>query len=110
MTAAAHPGLVVKLRPIAPWRSGPATGARDGIDSVYHSDSVYSAITGAMRLLGSLDEWLDATARNAAVPAVRFSSLFPFQNEIGFVIPPRTVWPPAPSTKVRWKSARFIPL
>src|SRR5439155_5433582 len=33
-----------------------------------------------------------------------------FQNEIGFVIPPRSVWPPPASTKVRWKNARFIPL
>ena len=54
--------------------------------------------------------WLDATARNPAGPAVRFSSLFPFQNEIGFVVPPRSVWPPPASTKVRWKGARFIPL
>ena len=33
---------------------------------------------------------------------------------IGFVVPPRTIWPPtspqAMSARVRWKSARFIPL
>jgi CRISPR/Cas system CSM-associated protein Csm4 (group 5 of RAMP superfamily) len=63
-----------------------------------------------MRLLGMLQEWLDATARNPAGPAVRFSSLFPFQNEIGFVAPPRSIWPPPASTKVRWKGAQFIPL
>jgi len=110
MSAARQPGLVVKLRPTGPWRVGPDSGARDGTDLIYHSDSLYSAVTGAMRLLGMLEEWLEATARRSAGPAVRFSSLFPFQNEIGFVIPPRSVWPPAPSTKVRWKGARFIPL
>jgi CRISPR type III-A-associated RAMP protein Csm4 len=89
---------------------GPDTGARDGVDLVYHSDSLYSAVTGAIRLLGNLDEWLDATANNPAGAAVRFSSLYPFHNEIGFVIPPRTVWPPQASTKVRWKGARFVPL
>src|SRR5579872_1244257 len=105
-----YPGLVVKLRPTGPWRIGPDSGARDGVDLVYHSDSLYSAVTGAMRLLGHLDEWLEATALNPLGSAVRFSSLFPFQNEIGFVIPPRSVWPPPPSTKVRWKGARFVPL
>jgi CRISPR type III-A-associated RAMP protein Csm4 len=110
MNGAPHPGLVVKLRPTGPWRMGPDTGARDGVDLVYHSDSLYSAVTGAIRLLGNLDEWLDATANNPDGAAVRFSSLYPFHNEIGFVIPPRTVWPPPPSTKVRWKGARFVPL
>ena len=110
MTAAPQPGLVVKFRPTGPWRVGPDTGARDGVDPVYHSDSVYSAVTAAMRLLGHLDAWLDATANNAAGSAVRFSSLYPFHNDIGFVIPPRTVWPPPASTKVRWKGARFVPL
>jgi CRISPR type III-A-associated RAMP protein Csm4 len=110
MSQASHPGLVVKLRPTGPWRIGPDSGAREEVDLLYHSDSLYSAVTGAMRLLGMLDGWLDATARNPAGPAVRFSSLYPFQNEIGFVIPPRTVWPPAASTKVRWKAVRFIPL
>jgi CRISPR type III-A-associated RAMP protein Csm4 len=110
MTAAPQPGLVVKLRPTGPWRIGPDSGARDEIDLIYHSDSLYSAVTGAMRLLGHLEEWLDATARSSTGAAVRFSSLFPFQNEIGFVVPPRSVWPPPASTKVRWKGARFIPL
>jgi CRISPR type III-A-associated RAMP protein Csm4 len=110
MTAATQPGLVVKFRPTGPWRVGPDTGARDGVDLIYHSDSLYSAVTGAMRLLGHLDAWLDATARSSAGAAVRFSSFFPFQNEIGFVVPPRSVWPPFASAKVRWKGARFIPL
>ena len=108
-----NPGLVVKLRPAGPWRIGPDSGARNRVDVVYHSDSLYSAVTGAMARMGWLEEWLDATARESA-PAVCFSSCFPFLDEIGFVIPPRTIWPPASpalmSARVRWKSARFVPL
>lgn len=108
-----NPGLVVKLRPTGPWRIGPDSGARNKVDSVYHSDSLYGAVTSAMARLGRLEEWLDATARSAA-PAVRFSSCFPFVDEIGFVAPPRTAWPPTSpgmlSARVRWKSARFVPL
>ena len=110
-----NPGLVVKLRPPGPWRSGPDSGARNRIDPVYHSDSLYSAVTGALRVLGHMDDWLDATARNPQGAAVRFSSCFPFQGDIGYIIPPRSLWPPmsgaaVTSPKVRWKSARYIPL
>jgi CRISPR type III-A-associated RAMP protein Csm4 len=80
------------------------------VDLLYRSDSLYSAVTHAMRLLGHLEDWLNATARHPEGASVRFSSLFPFQNEVGYVIPPRSVWPPPPSSKVRWKGARFIPL
>jgi CRISPR/Cas system CSM-associated protein Csm4 (group 5 of RAMP superfamily) len=62
--------------------------------------------------LGWLDEWLAATAR-AGESEVRFSSCFPFQGDLGYVIPPRTLWPPqsaGQSGRVRWKSARFVPL
>ena len=107
-----NPGLVVKLRPAGPWRIGPDSGARNRVDFIYHSDSLYSAVTSAMARLGSLDEWLDATARSAS-PAVCFSSCFPFLDEIGYVVPPRTIWPPTSallSARVRWKSARFVPL
>ena len=72
-----------------------------------------------MRDLGFLEDWLDATARNAR-PAVTFSSLLPYQTETLFAPPPATLWPPPPSsvstsspvflTKVRWKAARFVPL
>jgi CRISPR type III-A-associated RAMP protein Csm4 len=107
-----NPGLTVKLRPTGPWRIGPDSGARNQVDVVYHSDSLYAAVTSALARLGSLEEWLDATARNGA-PAVCFSSCFPFLEEIAFVVPPRTLWPPeAPallSARVRWKSARFVP-
>jgi len=108
-----NPGLVIKLRPNGPWRIGPDSGARNRVDAIYHSDSLYSAVTSAMARLGWLDEWLEATARNNT-SAVCFSSCFPFLEEIGFVVPPRTIWPPTSpglmSARVRWKSARFVPL
>jgi len=108
-----NPGLMVKLRPTGPWRIGPDSGARNQVDLVYHSDSLYAAITSAFLRLGMMDDWLAATAREGA-SAVCFSSCFPFVEEIGFVIPPRTLWPPSSpallSARVRWKSARFIPL
>jgi CRISPR type III-A-associated RAMP protein Csm4 len=114
-----NPGLVVKLRPAGPWRIGTDSGARNRVDLIYHSDSLYSAVASAMARLGSLDQWLDATARIRATarnsaPAVSFSSCFPFLDEIDFVVPPRTIWPPTSpalmSARVRWKSARFVPL
>jgi CRISPR type III-A-associated RAMP protein Csm4 len=108
-----NPGLVIKLRPTGPWRIGPDSGARNQVDAIYHSDSLYSAVTSAMMRLGMLEEWLGATAANGQA-AVTFSSCFPFLDEIGFVVPPRTVWPPSSpaqlSARVRWKSARFVPL
>ena len=62
-----------------------------------------------MSRLGELDAWLDATAR-AAEPAVRFSSVSRFTARRCYVVPPRNVWPPPPSSKVRFKGARFVPL
>jgi CRISPR type III-A-associated RAMP protein Csm4 len=108
-------GLIIKLRPTGPWRSGPDSGARQRVDPLYHSDSLFAAVTGAMYTLGLRDAWLDATARNSDGPAVRFSSCFPFLGELGFIVPPRSIWPPAAgvplsASKVRWKSARFVPL
>ncbi|MGA3016325.1 MAG: hypothetical protein ABSF62_04335 [Bryobacteraceae bacterium] len=108
-----NPGLVVKLRPTGPWRIGPDSGARNRVDFIYHSDSLYSAVTAAMARMGSLEDWLAATAR-ASEPAVCFGSCFPFVDDLSFVVPPRTVWPPsspaAMSARVRWRSARFVPL
>src|SRR5690242_7832629 len=108
-----NPGLLVKLRPSGPWRIGPDSGARNRVDVIYHSDSLYSAITSAMARLGWMEEWLDATARRAT-PTVSFGSCFPFMDDLGFVVPPRTVWPPASTStraeRIRWRSARFIPL
>jgi CRISPR type III-A-associated RAMP protein Csm4 len=109
-----NPALVVKLRAAGPWRTGSGSGARNRTDAVYHSDALYSAVTGAMLRLGLLEDWLDATARRTEGSAVSFSSLFPFQDGVPFVVPPRTLWPPragAPhAARVRWKSARFVPL
>jgi CRISPR type III-A-associated RAMP protein Csm4 len=110
-----NPGLVVKLRPTGPWRSGPDSGARNRVDPIYHSDSLFAAVTAAMARLGSLEEWLAATTGRAQGPAVRFSSCFPFLEDVGFVVPPRSLWPPlggspVAASQVRWKSARFIPL
>ena len=95
-------GFTVRLRPTGPWRIGGA--ARDRVDTLYRSDALFSAITCAMQLLGEREEWL------AAAPAVRFSSCFPFIGNTGLVTPPRSLWPPAPSAKVRWKGARFVRL
>jgi CRISPR type III-A-associated RAMP protein Csm4 len=106
-------GLIVKLRPAGPWRSGPDSGARNRVDPVYHSDSLYAAVAFAMATLGMRDEWLDATARHTEGAAVRFSSCFPFLGETAFIVPPRSLWPPTggvSAMKMRWKSARFIPL
>jgi CRISPR type III-A-associated RAMP protein Csm4 len=104
-----NPGLLVKFRPLGPWRPGPDSGARNRVDLIYHSDTLYSAVTGAMASLGRIEEWLDATAR-AAVPAVRFGSCYPFQGRTSFVTPPRSLWPPSASPRVRWRGARFVPL
>lgn len=101
--------MIVRLHPTGPWRIGPDSGDRDRVDRVYHSDSLYSAVSNAMARLGMLEEWLDATAR-ASDPAVKFSSCFPFHGETMFVVPPRSLWPPPPSAKVRWKGAQFVPL
>ncbi|MDQ6706315.1 MAG: hypothetical protein M3Z85_10120, partial [Acidobacteriota bacterium] len=100
----------VKFRPATPWRIGPESGARDRVDLIYHSDSLFSAVTAAMRSLGWQDEWLAATAANPDGSAVRFSSFFPFAGDVPLVAPPRSAWPPPPSAKVRWKGARFVPL
>lgn len=102
-------GLLIRLRPAGPWRIGPDSGDRDRVERVYHSDTLYSAVTGAMARLGMLEEWLESTAR-AAEPAARFSSCFPFHGEALYITPPRSLWPPPASSKVRWKGARFVPL
>ena len=104
------PGLLVRLRPTGPWRFGSDSGASNELGELYHSDALYSAVTHAMGSLGMQEEWLGATARTAQTPSVRFSSCFPWQEETLFVVPPRSVWPPSASEKVRWKGARFIPI
>jgi CRISPR type III-A-associated RAMP protein Csm4 len=114
-----QPGLLLRLRPLGPWRFGPADGGHDQVDTLFRSDRLYSAVTLAMQRLGLLDAWLEETAR-ADKPAVVFSSLFPFQGDTLYAIPPATLWPPpaplltTPSpvflAKIRWKTAHFVPL
>jgi CRISPR type III-A-associated RAMP protein Csm4 len=103
------PGILVKFRPAGPWRFGPDNGARDRVEVIGHSDTVYSAVCSAMAHLGELEPWLAATA-TAAAPAVRFSSLFPFQGRTLFAPPPQHLWPPALAQRLRFRSARFAPL
>jgi CRISPR-associated protein Csm4 len=103
-------GAIIRLRPTGPWRIGPNSGKRDETDRVFHSDTLFSAVCDAMRRLGWLEAWLDATVRSAGIPALRFSSAFPFLRDTLYVPPPRTHWPPALGGKVRWKGARFVPV
>jgi CRISPR type III-A-associated RAMP protein Csm4 len=100
----------VRFRPVGPWRFGPDSGARDRVDLIYHSDALFSAVCSAMSQLGLAEEWFEATATSAGAPAVRFSSLFPFVGETLLVVPPRSLWPPSESAKVRYKGAHFVPL
>jgi CRISPR type III-A-associated RAMP protein Csm4 len=100
----------VRFRPTGPWRFGPDTGARDRVGLIYHSDAVYSAVSSAMVQLGAGEDWFQATASSDAAPAVRFSSFFPFYGDTLLVVPPRNLWPPLESGKVRYKAARFVPL
>src|SRR5438477_2822006 len=107
---ASSKSYAVRFRPAGPWRFGPDSGARDRVDLIYHSDAVFSAVCSALAQLGFADEWFDATARSEREPAVRFSSFYPFQGDTLLVVPPRSLWPPAESAKIRYKGARFVPL
>ena len=53
-----NPALLIKLRPTGPWRIGPDSGARNQVDAIYHSDTLYASVTSAMLRLGRLHEWL----------------------------------------------------
>ncbi|MGI8958671.1 MAG: type III-A CRISPR-associated RAMP protein Csm4 [Bryobacteraceae bacterium] len=113
-----QPAILIRLRPSGPWRYGPGDGGQNRVDLLFRSDRLFSAVTLAMRDLGFLEEWLDATARNPK-PAIAFSSLLPYQAEVLFAPPPASLWPPPSSsvstsspvflTKVRWQAARFVP-
>ena len=110
MASSTQPALLIKLRPTGPWRIGPDSGTRDRVDRVYHSDTLYSAVTSAMAQLDLLDLWLHATAGAEGEPAVRFTSCFPFQGDTLFIPPPRNMWPPVATSRLRYKSTRFVPL
>jgi CRISPR type III-A-associated RAMP protein Csm4 len=102
--------FAVRFRPVGPWRFGPDSGARDRVDLIYHSDALFSAVCSAMSQLGLAEEWLQATAASSGAPAVRFSSFFPFVGDTLLVVPPRSLWPPPESAKIRYKGAQFVPL
>lgn len=108
-----NPALLIRLRPITPWRIGPDHGALDQSEAVLHSDALYSAFCLAFEQLGWLEEWLNATANPYSTPAVRFSSCFPWQRGLLFAPPPMGLWPPAETpgaaTKLRWKGAHLVP-
>jgi CRISPR type III-A-associated RAMP protein Csm4 len=107
--AGSNPSFAVRFRPVGPWRFGPDSGARERVDLLYHSDAVFSAVCAAMSQLGHAADWFEATAGNQA-PAVRFSSFYPYLDDALLVMPPRSLWPPPESSKVRYRSARFVPL
>src|SRR5947209_7488946 len=102
--------IEIRLRPTGPWRAGHRGGDRERVDTVYHSDALYSAVTHAMRSLGWLEAWLDATARASAGSAVRFSSLYPFVGETRLLPPPRTSWPPSGAGKLYVQAAKLVPV
>lgn len=104
------PLVEFRLRPAGPWRAGHHAGDRERADAIYHSDALYSAVTHAMDSLGWLENWLDATARAAGNPAVRFSSLFPFAGDTRLITPPRTSWPPSGAGKLYVRAAKLVPL
>jgi CRISPR-associated protein Csm4 len=102
-------GFIVRFRPVGPWRLGPSSGARDRVDRVLHSDTLFSALTIAADKLGFMAEWLAATAE-AQEPAVRAGSGFPFVGRTLLAPAPKHVWPPAAASKVRWQAAKLVPL
>jgi len=108
--ASTNLNFAVRFRPVGPWRFGPDSGARDRVDLIYHSDALFSAVCSAMSQLGLADEWLQATAVSPSAPAVRFGSFFPFVGETLLIVPPRSLWPPPESAKIRYKGAHFVPL
>ena len=88
-----NPGLIGQLRP--PALGGLARIPARAIASIPSIIAIRCTPRSPPLWRGSIArDWLDATAR-IPTPAVRFSSCFPFLDEIGFVPPPRTVWPPS---------------
>ncbi len=103
------PASLFKLRPRGPWRIGPVSGARTRAEAILPSDTLYSALTLALGTLGWMDEWLAVTAgATSREPAVRFTSLFPAQEENLLAPPPAHLWP-APAARLRPAGARLIP-
>ena len=103
-----RPALRIRLRPTTPWRTGSPHGGRDAVEPLFHSDSLFGAVSAAFGRLGGLKEWLASSAATTE-PAVRLSSCFPFLEQMDFVPPPMSHWPPPHSSHVRWSSARLAP-
>lgn len=105
------PAIIVRLRPITPWRIGPDSGSPDQTAAFLHSDAVFSALCEAMGQLGMLEEWLAAAAPLYGTPACRISSAFPYQRTAMYVPPPAGLWPPASApARPRWKGASLVPV
>ncbi|MBM3738077.1 MAG: hypothetical protein FJW39_20030 [Acidobacteria bacterium] len=102
------PACLFKLRPTGPWRLGPDSGARDRVERVCHSDTLYSAVSQAMVQLGWGEEWFAATAQ-ASPAAVRLGSLFPWQEDALYAPVPGHLWPPPGVSKLRAWGARSVP-
>lgn len=98
-----RPALLVQLQPITPWRCG--AGRPGEPASLVPSDSLFGAISDAMRLLGWLPEWLAEGARST-----RLSSLFPMQNEVFYAPFPEALRTYSGLRRVRLESVRFAPL
>jgi CRISPR/Cas system CSM-associated protein Csm4 (group 5 of RAMP superfamily) len=91
--------ILFRFEARGPW-SAAATGP-----SLIASDTFYGAVCAAMEQFGWLNEWL------AIGPAVRLSSLFPFQTGTLFAPPPASAWPPAGGLqRLRPRLVRFLPL
>ncbi len=104
-----NPALLIRLRPVTPWRIGPDSGAREQAAAVYPSDTLFSAVCSAFDRLGWLEEWLSVTVRGVGEPAVRFTSAFPFHRGLLYLPPPAGYWPPRRESLVRWKGAQLLP-
>ncbi|MCU0248244.1 MAG: hypothetical protein MUC42_16870 [Bryobacter sp.] len=104
-----NPALLVRLRPVTPWRIGTDSGAREQASPVYPSDTLFGALCSAFQQLGWLEEWLDSTVRAISTPAVRSSSAFPFHRHLLYAPPPAGLWPPSTDGRLRWKGASFLP-
>ena len=101
------PAFLVRLRLSGPVRFGPVSGSRLETDSIGHSDTLYRALSSALRKLGEFNPWEEATAASSH-PPITVSSLFPFVGKTLYVPAPRSLWPPTAEGKIRWKAAMKI--
>lgn len=98
-----RPALLVQLQPTTPWRCGAGRAGEPA--SLVPSDSLFGALSDAMRLLGWLPEWLAEGAR-----ATRLSSLFPVHHDVFYAPLPEAVRAYPGLKKLRLDPVRFAPL